>query len=1244
MGCKINIFSIRHAIFFGLIMNFSAFFIGLLTFTIFSSAHAQFTDDFSDGNFHTNPSWSGDVEFFEVDTQKRLHLDAPTGSSTASVTCASTAIKNAQWQISISLDFNPSAYNYADIYLTSDNTELQEHLFGYFVRVGYSKDEISLYRQSGTRDQVIKIIDGEDGILDEDQVNVVLRITRTDNSLWSLYYSPDGLEDFTLQGTAYDSTYLGTKYFGIHCTYTKTRADKFYFDDIQVTGANYGDLTPPEVSDITAIDAHRLFLRFSEPVHADVQLIPENFLLKPTEVFATEVNFRDGHQALMLKFEEAFTDQSEYILRITHIFDPYLNGFRNLEMHFKYEKPYEANYRDVVINEIMADPNPPIMLPDAEYVEVLNTSAHVINLEGWQLQGAGNATLPHCLMDPGSYLLLTKSSDLQKFTVAGIPWGTSGALLNTGETLRLINNRGQVIDSVSYDKSWYHDSNKDDGGWSIEQIDPYRPCGGVSNWQASRDSRGGTPGEVNSVDASVPDDDPPKLLSLEPVSPSMLQLTFNEWIDRSVLLNGQFQLIPHRLASEVSYGASPNILLIRLTAPLEQDTWYQLTMSEVTDCSGNRISNYSASFYFDISPPALQEIIAVDARQLWLLFDEILDKGTASKPSNYTLTGSSMVPEEVRLIEDSIVSLRFNFTLHVGDAYQFLLNDISDTRGNQLSDYYYDFEFSYPANPNFNDLVVTEIIADPSPPVLLPEYEYIEVYNNSDRRVILTDWLLKVGQKERTLDHLILASNSYLLLCPSGAFEAFPNMDNKLKVPNWPAIINKTDTISIWDKDGALIHAVAFDNSWYRSIEKNEGGWSLEMIDPSYPCLQMVNWKASPHSSGGSPGKQNAAISQMSDSRGPRIIHALATGSQSLQVKFNERLSHNIQDVSFTMTPEVAVESIFFGNIIGDVMDIRLSESLAPGEVYTLGLNNLADCAGNPINSDYDQALVILPQQATFNDLAINEVLFHPRPGGVEFVELYNRSSKMLNLKNWRFALEKSGSYYRDKVIFHENQLVAPGDFIVLSSNPFTLKGDYPISDETSFRRFADMPPLSNTGSTIVILGDDNQIIDRLEYTEDMHHALIRDPQGVSLERIAFDAPTAEQSNWHSAASTSSGATPGMMNSHWSENLNTSIDITVEPRVFAPDQSGQINFTTIAISLDDPGIFCNMEVFDPSGRKIKKILDGALIPSRGEYQWDGTDHAGKWVSIGSYIIRIELYSDHRNPQIHKETVVVGRVF
>lgn len=134
----------------------------LLTVVHWSITQAQFQDNFSDADFLTNPDWSGTQSKFIIENEQ-LRLLAPAESSSAYLTTGSAAIENASWEFYVKMDFNPSASNLTRVYLVSDQQNLDGNLSGYYVQLGGTDDEISLYRQSGaTR---TKIIDGQNGTL-----------------------------------------------------------------------------------------------------------------------------------------------------------------------------------------------------------------------------------------------------------------------------------------------------------------------------------------------------------------------------------------------------------------------------------------------------------------------------------------------------------------------------------------------------------------------------------------------------------------------------------------------------------------------------------------------------------------------------------------------------------------------------------------------------------------------------------------------------------------------------------------------------------------------------------------------------------------------------------------------------------------------------------------------------------------------------------------------------------------------
>ena len=204
---------------------------------------------------------------------------------------------------------------------------------------------------------------------------------------------------------------------------------------------------------------------------------------------------------------------------------------------------------DVVINEIMARPSPPVGLPAAEYIELFNRSDRPVNLNNWTIWvGTRYRVLPEHILMPGAFLLIAHEKftpELEEFgDVTGLP--TFPVLAMGGQTIVLKDERENVISAVSYSDRWYGSTLKASGGWSLEQIDPFNPCGGEKNWTASTSSLGGTPGSPNSVRGDNPDNEPPELVRASLLSPGSLRLHFSKpmhplsgWSDAEYHLEGK---------------------------------------------------------------------------------------------------------------------------------------------------------------------------------------------------------------------------------------------------------------------------------------------------------------------------------------------------------------------------------------------------------------------------------------------------------------------------------------------------------------------------------------------------------------------------------------------------------------------------------------------------------------------------------------------------------------------------------
>ena len=109
---------------------------------------AQVTDDFSDGNFTENPSWTGTDSCFFVNNSFQLQSTA-TVAGTAYLSLTVAPSDEMEWRFWLRENFSPSSNNYAEVWLSADQRDFRQASQGYFLRFGAkgSDDAIELYRK-----------------------------------------------------------------------------------------------------------------------------------------------------------------------------------------------------------------------------------------------------------------------------------------------------------------------------------------------------------------------------------------------------------------------------------------------------------------------------------------------------------------------------------------------------------------------------------------------------------------------------------------------------------------------------------------------------------------------------------------------------------------------------------------------------------------------------------------------------------------------------------------------------------------------------------------------------------------------------------------------------------------------------------------------------------------------------------------------------------------------------------------
>ena len=575
-------------------MNARKIIVALAFFLLSEASRGQFADNFSDGDFTRNPAWVGDQSKFIVNAGK-LKLQSPAIAETAFLATPSQAIHNGSWEFYLQFDFNPSSSNFAKIYLVSDQPNMNSALNGYFIKTGNTSRDVSLYRQSGTVET--KLIDGLDDRLNLSNVKVKIKITRSIAGVWQLFTDVGPTGVFIEEGTFTDNTYTTASYFGVHCTYSATRADKFWFDDFVVVGVPVPDTTPPTLLSASAVGPYQIDLLFSELLSPSSQQI-SNFSMQnlgPPE----STSLLPDQKTVRLSLSVGLTNGVSYTLQISGVKDLAGNVMVPVTTTALYFKAVSSKKKDIIFNEIFPDPAPQIGLPNAEFIEIYNRSQTPFNLAGWKLSdGNSTGTFPTQIVLPGEYWVVTAPSAVALFPNNTWTIGMTNfpTLNNDGETLTLKNSNNQVIDSLHYSLEWYRDVDKQEGGWTLELIDPNNPCGEQDNWTASEDLKGGTPGKKNSVLADKPDRTRPLLRSVFPDLSTAIIVSFDEKLDPMSLALSDFSMTPPLTISKASFKDNTLATISLTVQSLMPREKYTLEIRNILDCNGNEMEASSREF------------------------------------------------------------------------------------------------------------------------------------------------------------------------------------------------------------------------------------------------------------------------------------------------------------------------------------------------------------------------------------------------------------------------------------------------------------------------------------------------------------------------------------------------------------------------------------------------------------------------------------------------------------------------
>ena len=648
------------------------------------------------------------------------------------------------------------------------------------------------------------------------------------------------------------------------------------------------------------------------------------------------------------------------------------------------------------------------------------------------------------------------------------------------------------------------------------------------------------------------------------------------------------------------------------------------------------------TFIPDQIPPAIVSATAVANHSVDILFNEPLDKASSENLANYFVSHGIGLPEAANLNAQNkaLVHLAFSQPFANGLAYSMIIEGIEDLSGNAIKNGA--AQFSYYA-PQRYDVVISEVFPDPSPQVGLPPFKFLELKNVSPHPINLAGWTIMNGNNQAVLPLYQLLPDSYVLVTALNSTSAFEKYGPVLGVSNFPSMNIGGSTLVLKTATGNLMHAMQYELATYKNELKKEGGWSLEMIDTKNPCAGASNWTSSKDPSGGTPGKKNSVDSKINDETAPILLHAFPNNEKSLTLFFNKPLdslkASNTGNYTLDFGPaplSIEVLPPFFDKVV-----IQLNSPLDTLKQYTISVKSITDCSGNVI-AEQNKTRFGLAHPAESRDIIVNEILFNPPPMGVDYVELYNRSDKNIDLSKLYLANRNSSNTVSSiQQISVENKLLFPGEFILLSADPEIVKSQFITTNPKSFIKVNPFPSYPNTTGNVIVLNHQGEIIDEVKYSEKWHFALLKNAQGVALERIDYNGESIA-SNFHSAAASAGYGTPGYKNSQYLVAEEIQGEISVRPEIFSPDNDGIDDLVTLHYSFPTPGYVANVTIFDASGRPVRYLQRNSLSGIKGHFRWDGLDDKSRKLPQGIYLIYTEVFNAQGKKKIFKNSVVLAR--
>ena len=890
--------------------------------------------------------------------------------------------------------------------------------------------------------------------------------------------------------------------------------------------------------------------------------------------------------------------------------------------------PIESKAIDsiVVFNEINYHPSGNNHL--LEFIEIYNQNSVNVDLTGWRLTGGVDYSFTeNTIIEGDSFMVIALDPETIK-EVSGLgqvlgPY--QGRLDNAGETIRLRNNNGRIMDEISYNDKDPWPVGADGSGATLSKLIPMTASSPPENWTSSPQISG-TPGKINFPDSNLP---PPTI--------KVPILSFDQgwrYNESGANLGSEWASEEHSVAEDWKFGPGVHAKENRLEAEIGTElirpasnkpyviTYYFETEFNLSETQFNNA--YELQLTYLIDDGAIFYINGKEVYRYNMPFGEVNSSTLASsgseakktEPIGITISGlksgQNRISVEVHQANsgssDVVMGLELGLLQTLPNPSARPSIRLSEVSGNSEDDWTFEIQ-----NTGSDPISVSQFRAKINgneenqyvlPDKVLPGGDFLTIGKSESKLDPQRgDRLFLYSPGNFVIDSVIIKSEprARLNVKTDDTFyrpdQLTPNSSNAISF-NKDIVINEImyhhrpqysspgtpptlETISLFDFSSVwLYNETGTDQgeNWAEKEQVSAGNWFTGQgplgfeSNPSKLPVPLATWMKNP--------REND----------PRFFTYYFETQFNISQQDKESireliLTHMIDDgaVFYLNGTEVGRYNLPSGKINSNTpatsgLEATLKTiALEPNDLLLIGKNRLSvELHQKTVgSSDFIMGMKLDARRATDGGDPGRSYI----ESDEQWVEIYNKSNNIINLSGWEFNEAISFT-------FPQNTTIDPSSYLVISSDADSLKLKFPNSNVIG--DFSGN--LSNDSEQIVLLDQKGNPVDEVRYFDDKPWPGHADGGGSSLELRDPEADNSAPEAWAESS-----------NSDRSEWVQYSYTMTAEVPTYTPSIG---NFHELRLGLLDAGevLIDDVSVIeDPGGTSRELMQNGSFDAGNAEY-------------------------------------------